>query len=206
MFNEFAFSAGGCPIEIVDNYQYLGIKLRPSGSMQLATDELFSKANRAWFAISNVLYQHKKLAVYKALQLFDSLIKPIFLYATEFWLPFIIPKKGFDSKDDILKFWESFKPELLNQKVCRLLLSVHKRCSRLAVLGELGRYPVFIPALRHCLKYEYHNNSLDRSSFISIKLSEMKNNPQIECWLSRVRKLNHCLILEGCLVVLIGQE
>ena len=194
MLNGFAFSAGGCPVQIVDNYQYLGIKLRPSGSMQLATDDLFSKANRAWFAISNVLYQHKKLAVHKALQLFDSLIKPIFLYATEFWLPFIIPKKGFDSKDNILKFWESFQPELLNQKVCRLLLSVHKRCSRLAVLGELGRYPVFIPALRHCLKYEYHNNSLDRSSLISIKLSEMKNNPQIECWLSRVRKLNHCLI------------
>ena len=81
IFNEFAFSVGGCPVEIVDNYQYLGIKLRPSGSMQLATDDLFSKANRAWFAISNVLYQHKKLAVHKALQLFDSLIKPIFLYA-----------------------------------------------------------------------------------------------------------------------------
>ena len=162
MFKDFAFSAGGCPIEIVDNYQYLGIKLKPSGSMQLATDELFTKANRAWFAISNVLYQHKRLAVHKALQLFDSLIKPIFLYATEFWLPFIISKKGFETQSNILKFWESFQPELLNQKVCRMLLSVHKRCSRLAVLGELGRYPVFIPALRHCLKYQYSIDNIDR--------------------------------------------
>ena len=80
MFKDFTFSAGGSQIEIVDNYQYLGVKLKPSGSMQLATDELFTKANRAWFAISNILYQHKKLAVNKALQLFDSLIKPIFLY------------------------------------------------------------------------------------------------------------------------------
>ena len=87
---DIIFSADSSEIEIVDNYQYLGIKLKPSGSMQLATDELFMKANRAWFAISNVLYQHKKLAVHKALQLFDSLIKPIFLYAAEFWLPFII--------------------------------------------------------------------------------------------------------------------
>ena len=189
MLKEFAFSAGGCPIDIVDNYQYLGIKLRPSGSMQLTTDESFSKANRAWFAISNVLYQHKKLAVHKALQLFDSLIKPIFLYAAEFWLPFIIPKKGFESLNNTLKFWESFQPELLNQKVCRLLLSVHKRCSRLAVLGELGRYPVFIPALRHCMKYQYHIDCIDRSSLISITLSEMKNNPQVDCWLSRVEKL-----------------
>ena len=72
------FTVGGQPIEIVDNYQYLGIKLRPSFSLQFASSEFFDKASRAWFAISNVLYQHKKLAVKKALQLFDSLIRPIF--------------------------------------------------------------------------------------------------------------------------------
>ena len=137
--------------------------------MHLATNELFTKANRAWFAISNVLYQHRKLAVHKALQLFDGLIKPIFSYATEFWLPFIITKKGFESQKNILKFWESFQPEVLNQKVCGLLLSVHKRSSRLAVLGELGRYPVLLPALRHCLKYEYHIKEMDRSSLILSK-------------------------------------
>ena len=138
---EFLFSAGDSEIEIVDSYQYLGIRFKPSGSMKLATDELYTKASRAWFAISNVLYQHKKLAICKALQLFDSLIKPIFLYATEFWLPFIIPKKAFESRVGILQFWENFQPELLNQKMCRLLLSVHKLCSRLAVLGELCLYP-----------------------------------------------------------------
>ena len=191
--NNFVFAAGGAQIEIVDNYQYLGIKLKPSGSMHLATNELFTKANRAWFAISNVLYQHKKLAVHKALQLFDGLIKPIFSYATEFWLPFMMTKKSFESQFNILKFWESFQPELLNQKVCRLLLSVHKRCSRLAVLGELGRYPVFIPALRHCLKYQYHINSIDNTSLISVALSDMKINPQIDCWLSRVEKIKTLL-------------
>ena len=149
---DYFFSVAGLPLEIVDNYQYLGIKLKPSGTMQFAAGELLAKANRAWFAISNVLYQHKKLAVQKALQLFDSLIKPIFPYAAEFWLPFVIPKKGFENQNNILKAWETFQPETLNQKVCRLLLSVHKRCSRLAVLGELDRYPVFLPALKQCLK------------------------------------------------------
>ena len=81
---DFVFSAGGSLIEIVDSYQYLGIKLKSSGSMQLAMDELFTKANRAWFAISNVLYQHKKLAVFKALQLFDSLINPYFCMQQNF--------------------------------------------------------------------------------------------------------------------------
>ena len=54
-------SVGGSPLEIVDNSQYLGIKLKPSGSMQFATSELFAKVNRAWFEISNVLYQLKKI-------------------------------------------------------------------------------------------------------------------------------------------------
>jgi len=132
---EFSFYAGGSEIKVVDSYQYLGIELKPSGSFKLATDELYTKASRARFAISNVLFQHKKLAVQKSFQLFDSLIRPIFLYAVEFWLPFMIPKRGFDSQNNILKFLEKFQPELLNQKLCRPLLSVHKRCSRLAVLG-----------------------------------------------------------------------
>ena len=181
--------AGESQIEIVDTYQYLGIKLRSSGSMQVATDELYAKASRAWFSISNVLYQHKKLAVHKALMLFDSLIRPIFSYAAEFWLPFVIPKEGFESQSNIPKFWESFNPELLNQKMCRPLLSVHRRGSRLAVLGVLGRYPVFIPALRHCIKYQYHINQMDNSSLISIALSDMGKNPNIDCWLSRVEKI-----------------
>ena len=128
-------------MEVVDTYQYLGINLKPSGSMQLVS-ELFDKANRAWFAISNVLYKYKRLPVSRAFKLFDSLIKPIIaLFSCEFWLPTIIPKKCFSNKESLLKSWESLHAEVLNQKICRLLLSVHKRCSRLAAIGELGRYP-----------------------------------------------------------------
>ena len=127
--NNYSFYVGGFVLEVVDNYQYLGIKLKPSGSLQFAASELFDIASKAWFAISNILYQHKKMAVRKALQLFDSLVKPIYLYAVEFWLPFIISKKGLGSTTGLLKYWEGFQPEILNQKVCRLLLSVHKKCS-----------------------------------------------------------------------------
>ena len=39
------------------------------------------------------------------------------------------------------------------------------------------------------MKYQYQINSIDRTSLISITSSEMKNNPQIDCWLSRVEKI-----------------
>ena len=61
------------------------------------------------------------------------------------------------------------------------------------MLGELGRYPVLIPALKHCLKYQYHITTLDNSSLVSIVLTEMKNNPEIDCWLSRVESFKRLL-------------
>ena len=102
-----------------------------------------------------MLYKYKRLPINRAFQLFDSLIRPIALFSCESWLPNILSKKNFVSKEALLKAWENLHFEVLNQKLCRLLLSVHKRCSRLAVLGELGRYPSIIPALKNCLMYEW---------------------------------------------------
>ena len=51
------FTLSGVQLEITDCYQYLGIKLRPSGSLTLAADELCAKARKAWFSISNLIYK-----------------------------------------------------------------------------------------------------------------------------------------------------
>ena len=187
------FLIGTDVIEVVDTYQYLGIKLKPSGSMQYAVSELFDKANRAWFAISNVLYCHKRLPVAKGLQLFDSLIRPIATFSCEAWLPNILPKASFNSKQALLKSWENFKSEILNQKMCRLMLSVHKRSSRLAVLGELGRYPMLIASLKHCLKYEWHLSQCDSKSVVSMVVREMRSKPELDTWYSRVQVIKGLL-------------
>ena len=131
---EHQFCIGDNQIEVVDCYQYLVISVKPSGSMQYAVSELYDKASRAWFAISNVLYKYKRLPVYRAFQLFDSLIRPIALFSCEFWLPNIMSRNNFISKEALIKAWENLHFEVLNQKLCRLLLSVHKRCSRFAAL------------------------------------------------------------------------
>ena len=61
------------------------------------------------------------------------------------------------------------------------------------MLGELGRYPILIPALKHCLKYEYHISRLDSSSLVSAVFREMDTHPQIDCWKSRVEKIKTLL-------------
>ena len=90
-----------------------------------------------------------------------------------FWV-----KIFFFSKEALSKAWENLHFEVLNQKICRLLTSVHKRCSRLAALGELGRYPSIIPALKNCLKYEWLQRN-DNGSIIcnAVKEMAMASNP-----------------------------
>ena len=137
----------------------------------------------------------------RAFQLFDSLIRPIALFSSEFWLPSILPKKCFNSRELLLKSWEGLQAELLNQKICRLLLSVHKRCSRLGVIGELGRYPLLVSTIKHCLKYEWHLGNIDRHSIVSKAVREMKAMPHLDTWHSRVKKIKTLLgvsDLHGC--------
>ena len=198
---EHQFYIGSDHIQVVDTYQYLGFSLKSSGSVQYSVGELYDKASRAWFAISNILYKYKRLPVSRAFQLFDSLIRPIALYSCEFWLPNILTKKNFSSKEALLRSWENLNFEVLNQKICRLLLSVHKRCSRLAALGELGRYPSLIFALKNCLKYEWSLQNCDNNSLISKAMREMANKPYLDTWHSKVQKIKTLLglpRLHGC--------
>ena len=90
----------------------------------------------------------------KDLQIFDQLVTSIDLYSCESWLPLVITKKSVREHGNILAFWENLKVETLNQKICRMILGVHNKSSRLGVVGELGRYPLFIKGVCHVLKYQ----------------------------------------------------
>ena len=73
-----------------------------------------------------------------------------------------------------------------------MILSVHNKASRLAVLGELGRYPIFISALSQCINYKY--SLLERQSTGNLignmlkEMSEMSKNGA-DCWLTRVNEM-----------------
>ena len=162
----------------------------------MAVKELHTKASRAWFSISKIIFQNKRLPISQALKLFDSLVSPISLYSCEFWTPLNLPESCFSDQDSLIRSWETFLPELHNQRLCRMVLSVHKKTSRLAILGELSRYPVILRAFSQCLKYEW---SLSRNStpnsLVSLAYSEMSEmaDAGTDCWLSKVRKIKSLL-------------
>ena len=121
----------------------------------------------------------------------DKLVTSIGLYNCESWLPMIMPQNSFSSADNIFSFWGKFQLETINQKICRMILGVHKKSSRLGTIGELGRFPLFVKGLCHVLKYHAHICQLDNGSLISQAVAEMKACPipSIKTWFGRVEKL-----------------
>ena len=98
---KYHFTLNGVNLEIMNEYQYLGIKLRPSGSFSLAVQELNDKASRAWFGISNIVFKNKRMQVDRIFNLFDSLVTPIATYGSPLWLPLIVPKKCFEDNENL---------------------------------------------------------------------------------------------------------
>ena len=136
------------------------------------------------------------MEVDRIFSLFDSLVTPVATYGSPLWLPFIIRNKSFENKNDFMSAWEVFKSESINQKCSKMILSVKKTSPRLAVLGELGRYPLFIPSLAQCLNYKLSLLSRKTSNkLLGHALIEMENLKSKNCdsWLTRVDKIEKLL-------------
>ena len=63
----------------------------------------------------------------------------------------------------------------------------------MAALGELGRYPSFISALKLCFKYEWALHNGNKNSLISKTVQEMVNKPYLDTWYSRINNLKTVL-------------
>ena len=74
------FTFNNTEIDTVNSYCYLGVMFTLFGSFKHATDELRHKANRGYFALRKVV-DWKYLKRSTIITLFDSLIKPIIMYA-----------------------------------------------------------------------------------------------------------------------------
>ena len=90
---------------------------------------------RSFYAIKGKIGTLFKVDVNITLYLFDSLIKPILLYGSDFWGCLKLPKNN--------------PIENLQMAFCKELIGVQKQTSNLGVLIELGRIPLTI----YCPKY-----------------------------------------------------
>ena len=189
-FKTLSFFAGGLPVEIAEQYTYLGLVFIPSGAVFKAVNTLSTKCSRAWFSLSNFLYENKRMSAEKFLKLVDCLVLPVGQYATELLAPLSLPAKSFLSPQNLMKVWEDFHLEKVNQRACRLLMSVQKKTSRLALLGELGRYPTIFKSLVQSIMYKHSILKYQRSSLVGQAVTEMQEQNVSTSWLGRVNTIS----------------
>ena len=119
------FSLNGVLLENVRQYKYLGFIFTPSGEIGTGMKDLRDRALKSYHALKNKMGDSFNRDIMITLSLFDSLIKPILLYSSDFWGCLKLPKNN--------------PIETLHMKICKQILGVHKQTTNIGVLLELGR-------------------------------------------------------------------
>ena len=71
------------PVEQVYSYQYLGVNISFTGNLKQTSVDLSAKATKALFSLNSKNKEYSTLNAETLLKLFDTLIQPIFTYASE---------------------------------------------------------------------------------------------------------------------------
>lgn len=122
--NNYGFKIYDKIIDIQDSYSYLGIVFNHNGNFCTARKKLLEQAQKSMYALYKKI-KNISIPVDLQLKLFDSLVAPVLLYASEIW--------GFENKNSIEKVQLQF---------CKSILKVRSSTPNFLVYGELGRFPL----------------------------------------------------------------
>ena len=123
---------------MVRSYKYLGFLVTPSGEISSGLKDLRDRAFKAYMKIKNDLGPSFNQDIPVLLNLIDSLVKPILLYASDFW--------------GCLKLPQNNPVENLHMMICKQILGVQKQTTNAGVLLEIGRIPLSLWAAKFSVK------------------------------------------------------
>ena len=161
-------------VEIVTYYKYLGLIVSSRLNWTKATQTLAAQSEKSIIVLKRFVYKCRGVSVDIWFKLFDSLITPIITYGAEIW--------GTQIHNPI---------ENVQIRFCKYILGVSKNCNNNAVLGECGRYPMYITYYTKCIKYWcklicMDNDRLPKGAYnMLLKLDE---NGRVN-WVTNVKNL-----------------
>jgi hypothetical protein len=139
-----SFKVNGIKLENVKEFKYLGITVhKKSCSFTPTLKYLRLKATRALYALKSKI-NFTNLPIKVALKLFDAIIKPILLYGSEVWEPFL-------HQDD--KKWDQNDIERTYLLFLKQILGVNRSTTTAMVRGELNRHSLQEEILRRNINY-----------------------------------------------------
>ena len=174
------FQFGDKIIPITNQYCYLGIEIKPSGSFETANNTLAEKARKAMMPLISTLFQFK-FSISKAINLFHSYIRPIALYNSEI-IGLFTAKQTQNlqtNQQDIMSIAMEDTSSKLHLKYLKFILGVSNSCSNLAVLGETGQYPLMIHGLTALITnwYRLENKRDDSLGYLAYQFNKRENLP-----------------------------
>ena len=143
---EIKFLLHNKPLEIVQDFTYLGVKILSTGNFQNHRSITKEKAIHVLYKVSKTI-DFKKLKPKQAEKLFDTLISPILTYGCEVWGVYL--KQNFAS-------WDKELTEKVHLRFCKYYLGVNSKASNSACRAELGRFPMKIFIDKLILRYWNH--------------------------------------------------
>lgn len=161
MLKGFSFMYDGRTVEIVNEYKYLGIIFKPSGSFSEAINYLCKKALKALFCIRKAIAS-EYMNVELFLKLYEHCVKPILLYCSEVWCL----GKIMNRVSVIEKKYDTLAIEKIQLKFCKILLGVHKSATSNAVRAELGIFPLGISCLKASVNFWLHVLELNNKKLV----------------------------------------
>ena len=121
----------GAPVEIVQSFKYLGVELHSTKGLSTAAECRMLSGERAQMAVITRCRQLGIQDPVLQMHLWDALVKPVLLYGVEMW-----------GANDIRK--GVLPGEILQRSFLRRLLGVRSGTPNMAVLAEVGRFPLLI--------------------------------------------------------------
>ncbi len=139
------FTINGIALENVKEFKYLGITIhKKSCTFTPTLKYLRVKATRAFYALKSKVNIYN-LPLKVALKLIDSTIKPILLYGSEVWEPFL--------NQDLEKWDKENVIEKAYLQFLKQLLGVNRSTTNAMVRGELDRHSLQEEILRRSINY-----------------------------------------------------
>jgi hypothetical protein len=183
------------PIEVLDSFTYLGVDISSRSSFAAASIGRAASAQRAALALQHRCHDLSLHDPALQLHLFDALVRPVMLYGVETWGPGALCGSGMDTC------------ELVHRKFLRSVLGVRTGTPNVAVLGELGRFPVAHTATLAICRFwnrlvAMPDTRLTKQAFLencALATRPGRSKPSSACWAAQVCSFLHFIspIVDG---------
>ena len=168
----------GRPLEVVNEYNYLGFVFTSRISVKRGVDALAVKGRRASIDCCRCISRLSEISKKCFFQIFDTQVQPVLLYASEVW--------GTHRLDNI---------ERVHTRACKRYLGVSLRVPNKFVYGETGRYPLYVNSTIRCIRYwlklqTLEQQRLPRQAYIMLRKIDEQGKL---CWATHIKNILHSL-------------